>query len=142
MHEPGVIEDASRVQLYEQVMADLEGQPTWLVAQAARHARDNRLLPAGWRADHGDAEATRPVGVEGDGDFGAGRDTVRYRVPLAGPGPHTVRATLYYQVLSARHLAELAAWRDAAPEVAAFLAMLEGAELVPEMLARTVQVVP
>lgn len=98
------IRRAGEVQVYELAMEDRRGEPTDLLLRAARPRKDDRLLPAGWSADHADAARTRPVGTDGDADFVAGGDGVAYELPLP-PGarrPLQVEAELLYQPLSPR----------------------------------------
>lgn len=110
------------VALFEAILADPSGLPTWRLLRAAGYVKDDRLLPRGWRADHPDAAATAPVGVQGDGDFTGGEDVVRYDLPAAA-GPLTVEVDLLYQTLGARFAAEL--YTFDAPEVARLEAMVD-----------------
>lgn len=129
--------------IYGVTMQDAAGAPTWRLLRAATLARDTRLLPHGW--DPAAAETAvgslAPVGVSGDGDFGAGGDTVRLSLAtLSGPAPHRLEASLLYQPLAPRYLAELR--RVDLPEVQALDAMLVDASWEPEVLASWVQTVP
>ncbi len=128
------IDDEGTVALFESVMCDPDGQPTWTLLRGARFCRDTRILPAGWRADHADADATAPVDVALGEAFGPGRAVVGYRVaaPAAG-GPYTVEATLQHQVLGARFAAELFTVDTA--EVRAFRGYYEAADARPSTLA-------
>ncbi|MCO5171839.1 MAG: cytochrome c family protein [Planctomycetes bacterium] len=129
------------VQVWEAVMRDRSGAPTWLLMRAEGYWKDDRLLPRGWDPSHPAAADTAPAGVAGDVDFGPGGDTVRYEVvaPLAS-GPYEVEATVLYQPLSARFAAEL--FRYATPEVEAFRAYYEAADRTPESVARAVTSAP
>jgi hypothetical protein len=122
-----------QTQIYEVVLADTEGLPTWTLLRAARYWKDNRLLPRGWSASHRDAAATRPVGTEADADFLDGRDTTRFEITAQGPGPHEVEVDLLYEPLGARFAAEL--FVHETPEVSRFRSMLERAPRVPERVA-------
>ena len=82
--------------VWEAVPVDARGRRTHLLLGTAAIAKDNRILPAGWRAAHPDAARTRAIGVEGDRDFAPGRDTVAIRLPAAA---RTVRAQLLYQAI-------------------------------------------
>jgi hypothetical protein len=106
----GVVRSSDEVQVWESVMEDAGGAPTWSLLSGARYAKDDRLLPRGWRADGPDAEITRPVGPEDDADFRGGSDTVRFEIAApAARGPFRVEAELLHQVAGARYLAELLA---------------------------------
>ena len=90
--------------------------------------KDNRLLPQGWRSDHAHAEATRPIGVDDDADFQAGRDTTHYALPL-GSGRYAVEVRLLFQSLSSRYVAELL--EHDTPEVKAFAGLYSKADRSP-----------
>jgi hypothetical protein len=128
------ITGSDQVQVYEAIMADGDGEPTMRLMRGATYLKDNRLLPRGWRADHPDAEHTRPAGVDGDEAFTDGTDTVRFRLPVAGAaGLVTVKAELLYQTLSARFASELFTFD--APEVHAFRRYFESADRAPVTVA-------
>ncbi len=101
------IDSSGEVQIYESVMQDPEGRPTFRLLQGTAYGKDNRILPQGWSAEHPDAATTASVGTTSDDDFQSGSDRVDYSVVLTGTGPWTLEATLCYQSISARHLAEL-----------------------------------
>lgn len=114
-----LIADPAHVQVYEGIMADLQGRRTTSLLSAASYLKDNRLPPRGFRADGPyyadtaiigdaatDANFNREAGVEGSGS-----DRVAYRFPLSGHPPETIRieVELLYQSiipLFARNLAE------------------------------------
>lgn len=119
------------VQVWEQVLADSDGRPTYRLRRAAGSVKDDRLLPAGFdpaRADPG----TLPVATAGDEDFLGGGDVVGLDLPV-GAGPLVVEAALLYQPLGARWAAELFTVDD--PAVARFRAMYEAADRTPVVLA-------
>jgi len=98
---PGVIHphrttiaSPDEVVIWEAVPVDAAGNRTHLLLGTASVVKDNRILPAGWRIDHADARRTRAIGVEGDRDFIAGRDTVTVTLPATAT---TVRVELLYQ---------------------------------------------
>ena len=130
------ITKASEVASFESKMGDFEGRPTHLLLRGASYLKDNRLLPRGWRADHPEAQRTRPVGVEGDTDFRAGSDRVHYRIQLPealADGDLQVEVALLYQPLGARWAAELFIYET--PEVARFRGYYEAADRTPEIIA-------
>jgi hypothetical protein len=128
-----VVTRGDEVARYRAVIADSSGAPTHTLLQGASWYVDDRILPFGWDPEHPDAAATKPYGVEGDTDFEAGRDTVRYTFAAPGETKLTVEARLLYQSVSPRWVAEVA--RFDTPEVAKFLAMYERADRAPEVLA-------
>lgn len=123
----------SEVQVYESVMGDKDGQPTFTLLRGAAYLKDNRILPRGWKADHPDAGTTTPVGVAGDTDFADGADVITYDVPMTSQGPVEVRASLHLQVIGARDAAEL--FTVTTPEVEQFRELYEQADRTPETLA-------
>ncbi len=98
---PGVIlphrtevSSPEHVVIYEAVPVDAAGERTHLLLGTVKIAKDNRILPAGWRADHADAKRTRALGTDADRDFVPGRDSVLVRLPATA---HRVEVELLYQ---------------------------------------------
>jgi hypothetical protein len=125
-----VIEDDDAVQIYESVMADVEGHRTAALLAATEYLKDNRLLPLGYDSGHTDAARTAPRGIGADADFVGGGDEVDYVLP---DGTVRVEAELYYQVLGARFLRELFAWQT--PAIDALSEILADADLTPVRVA-------
>ena len=123
--------------MYRALPADARGAPTHTLLRGASWFVDDRLLPSGWSPDHPEAARTAPVGVkgglDGDADFGAGGDRVRFELDVASARPVTIEASLRYQTLGARWAAELLRWKT--PEVEAFRALYERADRSPVVLA-------
>ncbi|MBK7877889.1 MAG: hypothetical protein IPJ77_19590 [Planctomycetes bacterium] len=132
---------ATDVPIYEMLADDADGKRTTSLARMAKLAKDTRLLPRGWRADGPHADETRPVGVDGDQDFGPGGDVVHASIalPKDASGKLTVIARLYYQPIPP-------AWADAlraskTDEAKVFLSMYDGADTGPETVAIAVEIV-
>ena len=126
------IQSGDQVQVYETVMGNTEGRPTFYLLHGSTFLKDNRLLPQGWQAEHPDGPATRPAGTNQDVNFQAGSDQVLYEVPVTGDGPYRIDVSLYFQSISPRHAAEL--FTNATPEVATFQKMYTTAEHQPELI--------
>jgi hypothetical protein len=129
------ITSADQVQVYEPIMADLNGNQTYTLLHAASYLKDNRIPPRGFdKALVPDAIAVVGEAAE-DSDFGAGGDLVTYRVPLgAASGAISVSVALNYQTLAYGFLHDLRT--DAAdPAVARFLAMYEASPIRAETIA-------
>lgn len=124
--------------VYESVMADPAGAATFTLLRGASYAKDNRLLPAGWRTDGPHAADTAPRGVEGDASFVGGGDRVSVVLPADTQGD--LHAELLYQPVSPRWVAELA--RVDTAEVAVFLRFWSEAVVTPETLASTQSTLP
>jgi hypothetical protein len=136
-----VVTSDREAQVWESVMQDGAGAPTFLVMRGETYVKDNRFLPQGWSPTHPSVADTAPRGLGGDTNHGAGGDLVTYRVNApAANGPYTVEATLFYQVLSARYADEMFRYRT--PEVEAFRAYYEAANRAPETVAVTSASVP
>ena len=131
----------SDVVVYECVPTTQGGQPTLLLTKMSGQAKDNRLLPKGWRKDGPHAAETAPVGVEHDPDFGPGGDTVHFAIPIAKAAPKVmVVAWLRYQPIppawveplrttdadAARTFVRLYDAADKTPDVAGLAARSEG----------------
>ncbi len=96
---------ASEAAVFESVMADGDGRPTFLFMRAAKYAKDSRLAPG-----------TSAIAVAFESD-----------------GPVTVTATLLYQPVGPRFAAELFRWDTA--DVRAFRRLWEKASRAPETVA-------
>lgn len=82
-----VITNRSQVQIYQVVMGDAAGQPTWSLLRGTKNLKDNRLPPRGMKAAGASAAHIASQGVDGDANFhrrANGRDEVTYRIALAG----------------------------------------------------------
>jgi hypothetical protein len=136
-HRPRV-SSASEVVVYESVLDDGAGLPSFELLGALGYLKDNRLLPHGHADTTTGPQSTQPVGVT-DADFRAGFDDVVFEVPLAGV-PVRVEARLRYQAFSPRYLDELLA--RPTPEATALRSLLTPALLAPESVAEAAAMVP
>lgn len=131
-----IIDDPAQVQIYESVMGDPTGKPTFRLMGGARYLKDNRLLPRGWDPLPEDAPHIRPVGPEEEeADFRGGFDRVLYAfaVPEGTKEVH-VEVALLYQTLGSRARAELL--RHELPAVQRLAGYLKDRDLRPVPLAR------
>jgi hypothetical protein len=124
--------------VYESVMQDGAGQPSFDLLGAEGFLKDNRLLPKG----HSDTTTgplnTSPIGVA-DADFGPGEDVVEVALPTSGV-PSRVEARLVYQTFSPRHLDELV--RRPTPAAAALRAWWTPGLLETELIDEAQSAVP
>ncbi|HHO51666.1 MAG TPA: hypothetical protein ENK18_12530 [Deltaproteobacteria bacterium] len=135
------VSSGDEVAVYEAILADGSGAPTFQLLRAAGFVKDNRLLPTGWDPTVAVVDGTAAVGVAGDPDFTGGSDTVHYTAEVANhSGPLTIEIEALYQPLAARWAAELFA--SGTPEALGFQAMYEAAERGPERVATDTAVVP
>jgi len=125
------VDSEDDVVVYEAILADGAGAPTWRLMRAEGWVKDNRLLPAGFDRTQAAATDIDAVGVAADADFVGGSDRVHYTVDVSGAsGPFTVEVELVYQPLAARWAEELFA--SGTPEALAFQVMYEAADRAPE----------
>jgi hypothetical protein len=132
-----VIDSESQVQVYETLVKNAKGEFTTSFVRGCETAKDNRLLPRGWKKDGPGPEltgrfleATHPDAVTArDPRYadGSGSDEVTYRITLpAGVDSAglTVRATLYYQAMPPYFLANLFATAPDGPSTRRLHALL------------------
>lgn len=113
----------SQVAVYEAILADSTGVPTKSLLSAARMAKDNRLLPAGFRAsaalpDGIRWESIQAVGTENDPNFKAGEDRVKYEVKsLPESGALRVTLEVLYQTIRPSEVSGFSAGGSAEEEL-------------------------
>ncbi len=129
---------ADEVLVYESVMDDGHGLPSFDLLGAEGFLKDNRLLPIGHHDETTGPLSTAPIGVS-DSDFAPGVDEVAVHVVVSGK-PAQIRATLRYQTFGPRYLAEMA--RRPTAEAAALQAIVKTGNLSPEQVAQVVVAVP
>lgn len=89
-----------QVQVYEGIMANVEGEVTYTLLRASRFIKDNRLLPRGFNKTNADRHV-RPVGnAVDDKDFKGGEDRVTYRIEDVPGSVVRVEAELKDQTLA------------------------------------------
>jgi signal transduction histidine kinase len=128
-----LITHPDEVQIYQAVMADTQGNATWLLLRGAAYLKDNRLPPRGFAPSgtHAAHVAIRG-GAELDANFnarGSGRDTVTYRIALPPSAAKlSVEVELLYQSVppeaSFRQATRFSA--DASHELKTPLAIMQG----------------
>jgi hypothetical protein len=92
-----------QVQIYETVMVGSDGAVTTGLLTALRYVKDNRLLPHGFDKRTADKDIAVHGDAEGDADFAAGGDRIRYSVGVGdAQGPFSVEAELWYQPIAYR----------------------------------------
>ena len=130
-----------QVQIYESVLADESGSPTWLLLRGAGYAKDNRLLPAGWNPNNENATRVAPAGVGTDADYLSGGDDLTWTVDTSGfVGPFTVDARLLYQPLGHRYAEEILL--AGTPETDALGDLLATSDTRPELVATNLLTIP
>ncbi len=131
------IERPDQVQIYQVVMADQQGRPTWSLLRAHSRLKDNRLPPRGFVADGPEQAFTSVRGqATGDANFnanGSGQDQVTYRIQLAaGAAPATVEIELLYQPVPPEAVATLI--ESDLPAARTFARLYSRADKTPERI--------
>jgi hypothetical protein len=118
-----MINDPQQAQIYEMVMADVNGNKTTTLERAATKLKDNRLPPAGFTTTHYAYDTATIANVPAsDIDFnhddlgieGSGSDIVHYHVPMGGyTGAMNVYARVWYQSSPPKWMEEMFAYNSA-----------------------------
>jgi hypothetical protein len=127
------------VQIYQAIMADAQGTPTWSLLSGANYFKDNRLPPKGFAAAGLDAAHIAVCGgAELDSNFNDhsnGRDEVTYRFNLPpSKGKLSVEVELLYQSVPPEAVARLLKGREPAAETFARLYARQSKK--PELVQR------
>jgi hypothetical protein len=137
-----VIRSEQEVQIYEMVMADVNGNPTTLLEQGAGYLKDNRLVPVGFSTSHAVYDTTLLAGSvlndpnfnhDAAGNEGTGTDRIRYHIPLQGfTGAVSVQASVFYQAIPPKWVDDIAPVND--PMVEHFVSMYSTANKAPVLV--------
>lgn len=137
-----VIRDEGQAQIYEMVMADVNGNKTTVLERAKEPLKDNRLAPLGFTTAHASYDTMLVVGVPAsDVDFnrdqndveGSGTDKLHYHVPMNGySGAITIRSRVWYQSAPPRWMEEMFAYNT--PEIEAFRSMYAATDGTPVLV--------
>lgn len=137
-----IITDSTQIQIYEMLMADVNGNKTTLLERAATHIKDNRIPPGGFTSMHSSYDTCKIVGdAVSDPDFnktglveGTGRDIVHYHIPLKGYlGQITIYSGVYYQSVPPGWLTEMSSMSSA--EIDTFFQMYGNADKSPVLIS-------
>ncbi|MFT4679313.1 MAG: hypothetical protein ACI84C_002218 [Flavobacteriales bacterium] len=121
-----LITDEEQVQIYEMVMADVNGDVTTVLERADVPIKDNRLVPLGFSSDHYNYDTTLVAGLalndpnfNFEGAEGSGTDRIEYHFPLEDyAGTISIKARLWYQTAPPKWNDEMFAYST--PEIEAF----------------------
>jgi hypothetical protein len=116
-YEPHYTEITSgeQVQIYEDILGDLNGQVTTGLLTGLRYLKDNRLLPHGFDKQSADKDIAVIGAALNDPNFTGDGDRIRYSVNLGGiSGPVRVEAELWYQPVGYRWANNLKMYNQAA----------------------------
>jgi hypothetical protein len=92
-----------QVQIYEDIMADTDGDVTTTLMRAATYVKDNRLLPEGFDKASVAPDIAIVGAAQSDPDFTGGGDTVHLSIdPANAVGPFTLQVEVNYQSVGYR----------------------------------------
>jgi len=116
-----IIDSEDKVQIYESIMEDQNGNITYTLLRATDYKKDNRLLPQGFNK----TKATYDIAIKGnaknDESFIGGQDTIKYKVNTIGYlAPFTITAELKFQSISYRFFKDLVKDRENSNYVSLF----------------------
>ncbi|HEV2618531.1 MAG TPA: hypothetical protein VGU23_01165, partial [Acidobacteriaceae bacterium] len=105
------------VEIYEPILADAEGRVTTGILSAARYAKDNRLLPAGFDKASADGDIKVVGDAVNDPGFTDRGSRIRYVVPIGNTkGRLSIVAELWYQPIGYRWAHNLAPYKANEPQ--------------------------
>lgn len=140
-----MITQPDQVQIYEMVMADVNGDKTTTLERAASKLKDNRLVPELFTTQHYTYDTSYIANVPvSDIDFnhddlgveGSGSDVVHYHVPMNGyDGVVNVSARVWYQSSPPKWMEEMFSYTSA--EIDAFRDMYDAADNTPFLVKET-----
>jgi hypothetical protein len=97
------ITNSEQVQIYEDILGDLNCDVTTGLLTGVRYLKDNRLPPHGFDKHAADKDVAVAGGALDDPDFTGGGDRIRYSVDVAEvQGPIRVEVELWYQPVGYR----------------------------------------
>lgn len=136
-----VIVGEDQVQIYQSIMENTDGEPTYVLLRAANYAKDNRLLPSGFNKNGASADIAVVGSAATDTDFRGGSDEVTYNIDLGETtGPFTVTAELLFQSVSYRFVEQLRA--EDGDLTRDFVRFFDAADRTPALIATVSQEVP
>lgn len=138
------ITDSTQVQVYEMVMADVNGDRTTVLERSYTTLKDNRLLPAGFTSSHYTYDTVKVVGdaltdinfnKDAGGVEGTGKDIISFNVFTNGyNGTVNVSAAVYYQSVPPSWLTEMTTFST--QPINDFMAMYNAADKTPLLVAK------
>ena len=122
------IKSDERVQIYQSVMQDVNGDITYTLLRGSQYAKDNRLPPKGFQSSEENYNSIAVIGeANQDLDFnkaingkeGTGVDKVHYQMPInSQSAKFTIEVSLWYQSISPAFAENL--FQHSSPQVTSF----------------------
>ena len=110
------ITSPGQVEIYEDILGDMNNKVTTGILAATHFLKDNRLLPTGFDKSTASPDIAVVGQAADDPAFTAGRSTVRFRIPRTASGPVTVSAELLYQPIGFRWAHNLEPYKATEPQ--------------------------
>lgn len=132
------ITEPGQVQIYETIVADVNGDFTTVLEYAYSTLKDNRLTPKGFRKDHITYDTTQIIGAALDdpdfnvenGEEGSGKDVIHFRIPFGDyVGELYILSSVYYQSLPPKWMAPILS--ESTPEIDTFRQMFNNSDRSP-----------
>lgn len=140
-----VITQPDQAQIYEMVMADVNGDKTTVLGRSSVKLKDNRLVPLGFTVGHYSYDTSYIANVPvSDTDFnhdelgveGSGSDIIHYHAPMGGyAGNVNVQVNVWYQSAPPKWMEEM--FGEHTPEIDAFRDMYDAADNTPFLVKDT-----
>ena len=136
-----VITSETQSQIYEMVMADVNGNKTTVLERTSSKLKDNRIPPLGFTTFHYAYDTCFIAGdALNDPDFnknglneGTGRDIVHFHIPLKGfIGLFNLTASVFYQTLPPDFVKEMFTFNSS--EIDTFRRMFNDADRSPVLV--------
>lgn len=132
-----IITQENQVQIYQMVMANVEGDVTTTLLHADHALKDNRLPPIGFSTEHPSYDTIQIVGLASeDIDFNAnnaGGDHIYYHIPIQNEsGDIEIQARILYQTVNHRWLEEM--FDESSNEIDSFHEMYNEADPSPVLM--------
>lgn len=133
-----MINNETQVQIYQTVMANVEGQVTTTLLHAAFPLKDNRLPPIGFSTSHPSYDTTIIAGLAAsDETFNPseeGGDLIKYHIPIHQyQGELKVTAKVYYQTVGSKWLEDM--FNESSEDIDLFEGMYEASNKSPVLMS-------
>ena len=138
------IRSEEEVQIYEMVMADVNGDVTTVLVRAHHPIKDNRLPPIGFTSTDPTYDTTLVAGLAlADSDFnkendveGTGVDVIHYHIPLNGYYELLeITAKVFYQPTPPKWMKEM--FDETTPEIDTFKEMFAATDRSPVLMEKS-----
>jgi hypothetical protein len=136
-----VIDSEDKVQIYEMVMGDVNGNLTTVLERGFSHLKDNRIPPEGFTSAHSTYDTVEIAGLalydedfnKENGTEGTGADRIQIHIPVEGyTGKIDVFVKVYYQTVNNKWLADL--FNYSSDEIDAWESLYDNSDKQPVLI--------